>query len=207
MRRTGFTLMELLVVIAIIAILAAILFPVFARAREKARQSSCLSNEKQIALGVLMYAQDYDDTLPPYYNFAATVPAGARYWMEVIMPYVKNSQIFVCPSRGNGAITASYGCNYNWVFSNFEESGWPPERGKNLAKIDRVSEIIMFLDGSTYISLYDPGVASSAGGYYGKPEGWHNDQCNVAFCDGHAKSFKREVVGDASSRDKYWATP
>jgi prepilin-type N-terminal cleavage/methylation domain-containing protein len=96
--KKGFTLIELLVVIAIIAILAAILFPVFARAREKARQTSCLSNIKELALGTLMYAQDYDEvhswwdrntydeTLSPFY------PARAIY------PYVKNLQIFACPS-------------------------------------------------------------------------------------------------------------
>jgi len=205
--RRGFTLIELLVVIAIIAILAAILFPVFARAREKARQTSCLSNEKQIALGVMMYAQDYDETLPAYYNFEASVPEGARYWMEVVMPYVKNSQIFVCPSNSNRTLTGSYGCNYNWPFSNFEQSAWPPEMGDSLGSITRPSEILMFLDGSTYITLYDPGVASSGGGYYGKPVGRHNDQCNVAFCDGHVKSYNREEIASPANRTKYWQTP
>jgi len=154
-----------------------------------------------------MYCQDYDETFPAYYNFEASVPAGSKYWMEVVMPYVKNQQIFICPSRPGTNYTQSYGCNYNWVFSNFDVSAWPPEQGKNLSQITRVSEIIMLLDGSTYISIYDPGVASSGGGYYGKPEGRHNEQCNVAFCDGHAKSLKRDVVGDPASRNTYWATP
>ncbi len=207
MKRSGFTLIELLVVIAIIAILAAVLFPVFARAREKARQSACTSNEKQIALAVLMYAQDYDETLPAYYNFAATVPAGSRYWMEVVMPYVKNQQVFICPSNPGTNYTQSYGCNYNWPFSNFEQSAWPPESGDPLAKITRPSETMMFLDGSTYITLYDPGVASSTGGYYGKPVGRHNDQCNVAFCDGHVKSMNREEIANPANAAKYWITP
>jgi prepilin-type N-terminal cleavage/methylation domain-containing protein/prepilin-type processing-associated H-X9-DG protein len=206
--RRGFTLIELLVVIAIIAILAAILFPVFARAREKARQSACSSNEKQIALGVMMYAQDYDEVLPAYYNFEASVPAGARYWQEVIMPYVKNNQVFICPSySANQSIIASYGCNYNWVFSNFEESAWPPEHGDALANITRPSETVMFLDCTSYISTYDPGVKASSGSYYGKVEGRHNEQTNVAFCDGHVKSCVRQEIANPANAAKYWNTP
>jgi prepilin-type N-terminal cleavage/methylation domain-containing protein/prepilin-type processing-associated H-X9-DG protein len=125
-RRLGFTLIELLVVIAIIAILAAILFPVFAQARDKARAASCLSNVKQLALGFNMYAQDYDESLPFWApqchsigasdvacgrvvtgNFAATAADGAPYrnngyagslWVYGLQPYIKNAQIFGCPS-------------------------------------------------------------------------------------------------------------
>lgn len=90
MKRTssGFTLIELLVVIAIIAILAAILFPVFAQAREQARKTTCLSNNKQIALGILMYAQDYDETLPMC-AWAQTAPKPPFAWYDAIEPYVK----------------------------------------------------------------------------------------------------------------------
>jgi prepilin-type N-terminal cleavage/methylation domain-containing protein/prepilin-type processing-associated H-X9-DG protein len=113
--RRGFTLIELLVVIAIIAILAAILFPVFAQARSKARQTSCLSNMKQIGLGLIMYAQDYDETLAGVdpsngyaaghnhnlgWNapFTAGVPATYRNWARDVQPYIKNFGIYVCPS-------------------------------------------------------------------------------------------------------------
>jgi prepilin-type N-terminal cleavage/methylation domain-containing protein len=105
--RRAFTLIELLVVIAIIAILAAILFPVFAQAREAARKSTCLQNLKQIGTAMLMYAQDYDETLcPPFTNPAAfpganpePVNAGAFGWADMLTPYVKNAGIFQCPSN------------------------------------------------------------------------------------------------------------
>lgn len=105
-RRKAFTLIELLVVIAIIAILAAILFPVFARARENARRASCQSNVKQIGIGLLQYIQDFDETLPKNsYGPSAVDIYGAwnpgNYtWMDAIFPYVKSTQTFECPSDG-----------------------------------------------------------------------------------------------------------
>ena len=112
MRKRAFTLIELLVVIAIIAILAAILFPVFAKAREKARQSSCQSNMKQLALGVLQYCQDYDEKYPPRHN------GGEQWsWRATIQPYVKSLDLLKCPSNPTNGWTASdglprsYGCN------------------------------------------------------------------------------------------------
>ncbi len=100
-KRGGFTLVELLVVIAIIAILAAILFPVFARARAKAYQTTCLSNEKQIGLALLMYAQDWDETYPPayYYINGANSNNGYVQWSGMVAPYTKNNEIWVCPSH------------------------------------------------------------------------------------------------------------
>jgi prepilin-type N-terminal cleavage/methylation domain-containing protein/prepilin-type processing-associated H-X9-DG protein len=106
-RSKGFTLIELLVVIAIIAILAAILFPVFAQAREKARATSCLSNTKQLSLGIQMYVQDYDETFPYWnwgqsYNGASGAGTSPNHfeslWFNAIYPYVKNAQIYACPS-------------------------------------------------------------------------------------------------------------
>jgi prepilin-type N-terminal cleavage/methylation domain-containing protein/prepilin-type processing-associated H-X9-DG protein len=96
-RLKGFTLIELLVVIAIIAILAAILFPVFARARENARRTSCLSNMKQIGLGFAMYIQDYDGTYPAVYNDKmGSTGAKRMIWADAIRPYVKSRDIFAC---------------------------------------------------------------------------------------------------------------
>jgi prepilin-type N-terminal cleavage/methylation domain-containing protein/prepilin-type processing-associated H-X9-DG protein len=127
-RRNAFTLIELLVVIAIIAILAAILFPVFAQAREKARQTSCLSNQKQIGLGIMMYSQDYDELFPLAYGYypgfgwlsgyGQSVPAGwdtpadplwdaasATAWANSIQPYIKNEQVLTCPSAAKVPVT------------------------------------------------------------------------------------------------------
>jgi prepilin-type N-terminal cleavage/methylation domain-containing protein/prepilin-type processing-associated H-X9-DG protein len=121
MKQRGFTLIELLVVIAIIAILAAILFPVFAQAREKARQAGCQSNVKNLATAIAMYTQDYDERMPAG-SRAQGGGLPAMRWGGQIQPYVKNLQIFVCPSDrrftygGAGGPTGGYG--YNACFLN-----------------------------------------------------------------------------------------
>ena len=116
MNRRGFTLIELLVVIAIIAILAAILFPVFAKAREKARQSSCGSNVKQIMLAMLQYAQDYDETFAPGYIVTPGISGGYFHTPELLYTYTKNAQLFTCPSASawqsfDYGINLTYGIN------------------------------------------------------------------------------------------------
>jgi prepilin-type N-terminal cleavage/methylation domain-containing protein/prepilin-type processing-associated H-X9-DG protein len=140
--RFAFTLIELLVVIAIIAILAAILFPVFAQAREKARAISCLSNEKQLALGVLQYAQDYDETYPIGMT-SDDIPGGwgpiQDYWPGKIQPYIKNFQVFGCPTDPDGGrlahslrapntwidTWAGYGISYS-ANAMFDTGTWSP---------------------------------------------------------------------------------
>jgi prepilin-type N-terminal cleavage/methylation domain-containing protein/prepilin-type processing-associated H-X9-DG protein len=162
-RRRGFTLIELLVVIAIIAILAAILFPVFARAREKARQASCQSNLKQLVLGFKMYASDYDGRFPQWAwglrrcggaNYAnLLVSDGMVGWDGAIFPYVKNTQVYLCPSNINtrcggwaqypgwGSLVPESSYGMNEVLSNgtggccgeywATQRGWKREDGMN----------------------------------------------------------------------------
>ena len=194
--KRGFTLIELLVVIAIIAILAAILFPVFARAREKARQTSCLSNVKQIGLGFTMYFQDYDETVP-----------GARLnidgWTGMVTPYVKNEQIFTCPSwNGTGAWinrgTLCGGCGTwtrvywgGYTYSNMRNAGgcinWNSQ--EKLAAYDKPAEHALLYDGTC-----PHGTPTTAGQPAHEAVDRHNEGYNVAFLDGHAK-FRKERIG------------
>jgi prepilin-type N-terminal cleavage/methylation domain-containing protein/prepilin-type processing-associated H-X9-DG protein len=152
----GFTLIELLVVIAIIAILAAILFPVFAQAREKARQISCLSNTKQVGLSLMMYAQDYDERLV-LNNDQTWRPDGSLYtWIELMSPYIKNKQVWTCPSASaNNGLYTSYGNTSSaYVLNNlywydgslgqlFEQSSGP----SSLAAIDEPARTVFTSDG------------------------------------------------------------
>jgi prepilin-type N-terminal cleavage/methylation domain-containing protein/prepilin-type processing-associated H-X9-DG protein len=200
-RKSGFTLIELLVVIAIIAILAAILFPVFAKAREKARQTSCLSNEKQMALGVLMYAQDYDEKFPGgggMYPPGAWGPGSA--WWEEIYPYIKNTQIFVCPSHGSapmseGGYPKSYGCNWNFLTWGAVN---PP---MSLAQVVNVSGTIMLAENNTHDwpALWDTNTTPAS--LYLNVQNRHNEGANYAFMDGHAKWLRQYT---STSPDNLW---
>jgi prepilin-type N-terminal cleavage/methylation domain-containing protein/prepilin-type processing-associated H-X9-DG protein len=203
--RRGFTLIELLVVIAIIAILASILFPVFARAREKARQTSCLSNIKQLTLGLNMYAQDYDEMLPrgAFDVDGSWGNADDTSWRVVVLPYVKNVQIYQCPSKRmssmfdgsllDGTLNAGYGLNYAHYADGTNPSG------KALGEADDASAVVLLLesDGSFYIS---EGAASLHPGWVPTAD-WskrHNGGSNVGFLDGHAKWLKPNVLCPAS---------
>ncbi len=124
MFRKAFTLIELLVVIAIIALLAAILFPVFSQAKAAAKASACLSNTKQLSLGVLMYSEDSDETLPPDENDALVL------WPDLIYPYVKNNQIRICP--GDAVVEAnSYGLNQSIFIDDTDFLPNPPPAAPN----------------------------------------------------------------------------
>ena len=140
--KTAFTLIELLVVIAIIAILAAILFPVFARARENARRSSCQSNLKQIGLGVLQYVQDYDERYPTG-NAGTAAFGNRRGWAGNIYPYVKSKQIFVCPSD----VTSASGNNTPISYAlNRSISGNPvtaASGGLSIAEFESTAKTVM----------------------------------------------------------------
>lgn len=117
--KKAFTLIELLVVIAIIAILAAILFPVFGRARENARRSSCQSNLKQIGLGITQYVQDYDEQFPQ-----ANDPSWNQPWPLAVQPYLKSTQVFMCPSDPNaGKPSPSSGGSIGWAGQQISYSG------------------------------------------------------------------------------------
>lgn len=110
MRRKGFTLIELLVVIAIIAILAAILFPVFAQAREKARQTQCVSNMRQATTAARMYMEDFDQQSMYWLWYNRNNTGVWISWMEMLNPYVKNNDVFLCPSMSKNISSYTTGC-------------------------------------------------------------------------------------------------
>jgi prepilin-type N-terminal cleavage/methylation domain-containing protein/prepilin-type processing-associated H-X9-DG protein len=201
MRRAsrGFTLIELLVVIAIIAILAAILFPVFARAREKARQTSCLSNLKQLGTAAMAYAQDFDEVLMRNNNVVGfyTLPNGSPstssncLWMYQLYPYVANHQVYNCPSSSTRLSPSAYdgGLGYG---KNEILSAYP------LGKISHPVQTILMCDARYYLADWDvrtPEPDYSANSDNADPPyNKHNEGANFNFCDGHAKWMKQSTA-------------
>jgi prepilin-type N-terminal cleavage/methylation domain-containing protein/prepilin-type processing-associated H-X9-DG protein len=206
-QRAGFTLIELLVVIAIIAILAAILFPVFAQAREKARQTTCLSNQKQLGTAMSMYLQDYDERYP---NWRTVVPKSADNpnakitWVENMQPYCKNKNIWICPSDNIAAEAKALGLGGGTVAQNsywlnayiFRWSGnapnWPPS--VTLAEINYPATSIVYCDGP---------VNDGQHVWPGPPVEWcgtapacvasqqrHSGGINFSFADNHSRWYR-----------------
>ncbi len=216
MRRKGFTLIELLVVIAIIAILAAILFPVFAKARAKARQTACLSNSRQIATAILSYNQDYDGCFPQVYNDTT----GTRWmWADIITPYVKNRQLFACPS----GIATDSGANTNMQWTRYSMNmchGWhfpegttagiggapPYECPLSDSRLTYPSQHGMVFESSNAWWCHwlghpgwDGSGVSEDGTYLVGVLGetiypWHNEGLNIAMTDGHAKWYRGDAL-------------
>ncbi len=213
--RSAFTLIELLVVIAIIAILAAILFPVFARARENARRSSCTSNVKQVLLGVLQYTQDHDEKYPIAFNTAPGVPAAQQSWYNITQPYLKSTQLFQCPSDSsttpatNTSTTGNYHVSYivNFLFGNSGAVG-----AISLAAIDSPSTTLYMADGSKqtngtttmpdsadknsgyrlmgYANAAQPQASPTGDPHWGGPSPRHLETAVFGFADGHVKAGK-----------------
>ncbi|BDI29304.1 hypothetical protein CCAX7_13550 [Capsulimonas corticalis] len=199
----GFTLIELLVVIAIIAILAAILFPVFAKAREKARQSTCASNMKQMGLGILQYVQDYDEKMIP----RTVVYDGLDHvWTQLMQPYIKNQNIFQCPSNprkdqyfccqaaGSVVAHASYAASFQGGIQDVN-TGDP---GFSYPTYDSPAQVIDILESTAKYADFnvDAGADTIFSYYttdpnldYGCLFSGHSGMSNFLFVDGHVKAY------------------
>ena len=170
----GFTLIELLVVIAIIAILAAILFPVFQKVRENARRTACLSNLKQIGLGIVQYNQDYDEKQPS----GANIYGGGNGWAAQIYPYLKSVAVYQCPDdSGHGSRASSYGINSNFTVNPYGVpastvngvsylANTAPPNGHSLSEFNAPSKTVMFFE-VTNSAGYDVsnGTGANANGF------------------------------------------
>ncbi len=215
-KEQGFTLIELLVVIAIIAILAAILFPVFAQAREKARQAACQSNLKQIGLAVQIYAQDYDETLPS----SGSGSSGGDV-TGLLQPYTKQrfgQGIWRCPSH-SGAYeangwTSSYGYNWQYLLApgpDYPHSGYNGfgNSGVSLAFLAHPAGTLSFIDhqappGNQALWSYvaRPGDSENTDGF-GRPHFRHSEHAEALFCDGHVKTVS-PTVAQIASETAFW---
>jgi prepilin-type N-terminal cleavage/methylation domain-containing protein/prepilin-type processing-associated H-X9-DG protein len=192
--RRGFTLIELLVVIAIISILAGILFPTFARARESARQTACRSNVKQLATAVMMYAEDYDESLPPAYYSDGT---NFTYWPAMLNPYVKSGAMYKCPSDPVAANTLNTS-NQLAMMTDSEVSygfNWISLSGVSLAGIAKPSDTVSFVDCGNYAAAPNP-TPPAAQIFPNRAIARHNEMVNTAFMDGHVKSMKYERLNE-----------
>ncbi len=176
--RSAFTLIELLVVIAIIAILAAILFPVFQKVRENARRTSCLSNERQIGLGILQYNQDYDEK----YIAGANVFGRGSGWAGQVYPYIKSTQVFRCPDDSSTLPGTPVSYALNAQFSPYNGAG-TGSNGLSLAQVNSPAKTVLIFEvtNSGYYDITIPSGATDAGGwasdvtpanYGGSPAGW-----------------------------------
>ncbi len=204
MNRKGFTLIELLVVIAIIAILAAILFPVFAQAREKGRQTACLSNLKQIGLALQQYTQDYDGVYPNHNRWGAT---DRKTSLQRMYPYIKSDQMLICPSHARvpdlstgtymnyaynlGYSYAAYGAGYGLADTD--------GAARSESEITMPSETLAFFDGPVLLIdgkeyTYDFDTVNANLDDWQLPlTAVHTGGINSVFCDGHAKLVKFPV--------------
>ena len=187
MSKKGFTLIELLVVIAIIAILAAILFPVFARAREKARQASCSSNLKQMGLGLAMYLSDYDEMYPNRDQIYYPATSGSPPDWGILDPYIKNAQLWKCPSDPTRVMGYGITCGF------FRRKEWnPPVQAS--AKVVSPSEKICMWD-STGTVRHWPRCNDVGGSCHdGNIEARHNEGANVLWHDFHVKWLKESEM-------------
>ena len=207
-RNRGFTLIELLVVIAIIAILAAILFPVFARARDRAEQNSCLSNVRQISLAEMMYIQDNNETTthPDHTGNISTSSSHSRYtWVQSLMPYVNNEEIFTCPSAHENHqfryVTTARG--HEWAFSSYAKNR--AFQWRAYAAIDYPAEAMFIVDTRTSLVVRHRWPPFGSAGWSGSFSTRHNDGANVGFYDGHAKWMTEASLREQNPR-LWWGT-
>lgn len=221
MRRNGFTLIELLVVIAIIAILAAILFPVFAKAREKARQTSCLSNMKQLGLSMMMYSSDTDGKFPGVYNDALGYPAGRIIWADCISPYAKNRQIFACPGGPNDVNVSGSLQGTRYAMNMVHNWHWPEDCLRDGAEMQYPIKDSLMKYPAEHSLFFESSNCwwnhwLSHGGWNATTETAdglvlvgrlgetlyprHNAGSNVTYCDGHAKWSSTRSIYDTAMR-------